>query len=398
MYKVGKEEIEAFSRALLSRDFFKINGSGQEVHHFEEEWKKTTGAKYALTMTSGFAALTSALTAMGVGPGDEVIVPAYTYIASALAVVAAGAIPVIAEVDETLTLDVKDVEKKLSKHTKAVMPVYIQGFPADLDALTVLAKKYGIKIIEDACQADGGQYHGRYLGTIGDAGAYSFNYFKIITSGEGGAMVTNDREIYERALIYHDASAVAFFGDQLNGIEQPLFGGTEFRVSDLTGAVLREQLKRMPGLLSSLRTNRNKLSEALFGGSAVINAAGVKVTQAPSHDIKGDCGTTLPLRFESEKDCRAFCENAGKNGIGLTVPIDTGKHVYTNWTQIMEKRGAYHPAMDPFLMEANKDLQHDYRPDMCPKTLDLLSRTGYVMINPDWGDDDVKQIAAAMLR
>lgn len=398
MYRVGEKETEAFRRALLSRDFFKINSAGREVYNFEEEWKNITGAKYALTMTSGFAALTSALVGMGIGPGDEVIVPGYTYIASALAVVAAGAIPVIAEVDETLTIDVKDVEKKLSKHTKAVMPVYIQGFPAELDALTALSEKHGFGIIEDACQADGGQYHGRYLGTIGDAGAYSFNYFKIITSGEGGALVTNDRKIYERALIYHDASAVAFFGDQLNGIEQPLFGGTEFRVSDLTGAVLREQLKRMPGILSDLRKNRNELSEALFAGKHEINVDGISVTQAPSHDIEGDCGTTLPLRFESSEDCRKFCERAAKNGIGLTVPIDTGKHVYTNWTQIMEKRGALHPAMDPFLMEQNKDLNHNYTPDMCPRTLDLLARTAYIMINPEWSGADAEQIAKSLTR
>ena len=247
MYRIGQEEIEAVARAILSRDFFKINGSGKEVYRFEEEWKKTVGTSYALTMTSGFAALSSALIGMGIGTGDEVIVPAYTYIASALAVTAVGAIPVIAEADETLTLDPADVEKKLSAHTRAVMPVHIQGFPADLDGLKKLSEKYGFRILEDACQADGGMYHGKYLGTIGDAGAFSFNYFKVITAGEGGALVTDDRTIYERALIYHDASAVAFFGDQLDGITQPLFGGTEFRVSDLTGAILREQLKRLPG-------------------------------------------------------------------------------------------------------------------------------------------------------
>ena len=205
MYRIGQEEIDAVGRAILSRDFFKINSAGKEVHNFEEEWKKLTGAKYALTMTSGFAALSSALIGMGIGPGDEVIVPAYTYIASALAITSVGAIPVIAEVDDTLTIDVADVEKKLSPHTKAVMPVYIQGFPADLDALTALAKKHGFKIIEDACQADGGTYHGRYLGTIGDAGAYSFNYFKVITSGEGGALVTGDRTIYERGFLRRPA-------------------------------------------------------------------------------------------------------------------------------------------------------------------------------------------------
>ena len=388
MYRVGKEEIEAFSRAILSRDFFKINGSGQEVYHFDDEWRQTVGARYSLTMTSGFAALTSALIGMGVGPGDEVIVPAYTYIASALAVTATGAIPVIAEADGTLTIDPVDVEKKISKHTKVVMPVHIQGFPSNMDALLKLKEKYGFKILEDACQADGGAYHGRFLGTIGDAGAYSFNYFKIITSGEGGALVTDDRLIYERALIYHDAAAVAFFGNQLDGITEPLFGGSEFRVSDLTGAVLREQLKRLPKLTADLRRNRDALSERVCGAG--------KATEAPSNDIKGDCGTTLSLRFDSADLCRAYQKKCADGGIGTTVPIDTGKHVYTNWTQIMEKRGAFHPLMDPFKMEANKDLNMNYSPDMCPNTLDLLSRTLYVAINPDWTESDLDAIAKVM--
>lgn len=123
------------ARALNSRDFFKINNSGREVYHFEEEWKAITGSKYMLTMTSGYGALTSALIGMGVGPGDEVIVPGYTYIASALAVLATGAIPVIADINETMTLDPADVERRLSSHTKAIMPVHIQGFPSDMDAL-----------------------------------------------------------------------------------------------------------------------------------------------------------------------------------------------------------------------------------------------------------------------
>ena len=388
MYKVGKEEIEAFARAIMSRDFFKINGSGQEVLHFDDEWRQTVGARYSLTMTSGFAALTSALIGMGVGPGDEVIVPAYTYIASALAVTATGAIPVIADVDETLTIDPADVEKKISKHTKVVMPVHIQGFPSNLDALKKLSEKYGFRILEDACQADGGTYHGKYLGTVGDAGAYSFNYFKIITSGEGGALVTDDRTVYERALIYHDAAAVAFFGNQLDGITEPLFGGSEFRVSDLTGAMLREQLKRLPSLLHDLRKNRNALAERVCGAG--------KASQAPSNDIDGDCGTTLSLRFGTAEECRAYQKKCELGGIGSTVPIDTGKHVYTNWTQIMEKRGAMHPAMDPFKMEANKGLQTDYTLDMCPRTLDLLSRTLYVAINPDWTEADLDRIAAVM--
>ncbi len=385
MFRIGQEEIDAVARAILSRDFFKINGSGREVHNFEEEWKATTGTDYALTMTSGFGALTSALIGLGVGPGDEVIVPGYTYIASALAVLAVGAIPVIAEINETMTIDPADVEKKISGATKVIMPVHIQGFPSNMDALKAVAEKYNIAIVEDACQSVGGQYKGQYLGTIGDAGGYSFNYFKVITAGEGGALVTKNRTIYERALIYHDSSAVAFFGDQLNGITEPLFGGTEFRVSDITGAIMREQLKRMPGILSDLRKNRDALA-------AKLTAA----RQAPSNDIAGDCGTTLALRFDSAEECRAFCAKCAEKGIGLTVPLDTGKHVYTNWTQVMEKRGALHPAMDPYKMKENQGLQMDYTMDMCPKTLDLLGRTAYVAISPDWTEDNLNHIASVL--
>lgn len=388
MYRIGQEEIDAVARAINSHDFFKINGAGREVFNFENEWKALSGSEYMITMTSGFAALASGLIGLGIGPGDEVIVPAYTYIASALAVTAVGAIPVIAEVDETLTIDPEDVERKISGYTKAVMPVYIQGFPANLDKLTALSKKYGFKIIEDACQADGGKYRGRYLGSIGDAGAYSYNYFKVITSGEGGALVTNDKTVYERALIYHDAGAVAFFGDQLNGIGTPLFGGTEFRISDITGAILREQLKKMPGILADLRRNKAFLADLVCTNG--------RYKAAPSNDIEGDCGTTLALRFETKEECFALRDKAAAEGVYLTIPIETGKHVYTNWTQIMEKKGALHPRMDPFLFEENRELNHNYTADMCPKTLDLLARTLYVNMHPDLDEKELCRIAKVL--
>ena len=388
MYRIGKEEIDAVARAINSKAFFKINNAGKEVLNFESEWKQTVGSDYALLMTSGFAAIASALIGLGIGPGDEVIVPGYTYIASALAVTSVGAIPVIADIDETLTIDVNEVEKKISSHTKAIIPVHIQGFPCNMDALCAIAEKYNIAIVEDACQADGGEYHGKFLGAIGDVGAYSFNYFKIMTAGEGGALVTSNRRIYERALIYHDASAVAFFGDQLDGINEPLFGGTEYRISDITGAILREQLKKLPALMADLRKNRTALSKLVCGD---------KLTQAPSHDIEGDCGTTLALRFETSEACRTFEANCKANGLGITVPIDTGKHIYTEWTQIMERRGALHPAMDPFKMKENQGLQMDYTKDMCPKTLDYLARTAYISINPDWTEEELNNVAKIIL-
>ncbi len=386
MYRIGQEEIDAAARAIRSGDFFKINGAGREVYHFEQEWKAYSGCDYALFMSSGFAALTSALVGMGIGPGDEVIVPAYTYIATALAVTAVGAIPVIAEVDETLTLSVDDTEKHITARTKAVIPVHIQGFPGNMDGFMALAEKYGIYVLEDACQADGGVYRDRKLGTIGHAGAYSFNYYKVITCGEGGLLATNDRRIYERALIHHDAAAVAFFGDQLDGVSEPVFGGSEFRMSDITGAIMRAQLEKLPGILGDLRRVRAQL----------INALPTKARVIPSYDPDGGCPTTLALRFDSAEATRAFAQACGEAGLGVVIPIDTGKHVYTNWTQIMEKRGALHPAMDPFRMPQNRGAQTDYRADMCPATLDLLARTAYISPDPDWDEKKTAEVSAIL--
>ncbi len=383
MYRIGQEEIDAVARAINTKEFFKINGSGQEVLNFESEWKKYSSSEYCLLMTSGFGAITSALIGLGVGPGDEVIVPGYTYIATALAVTNVGAIPVIADIDETLTLDAAEVEKKITKNTKAIIPVHIQGFPCDMDALSEVAKKYNVAIVEDACQSIGGRYKDKLLGTIGDAGAYSYNYFKVITAGEGGSLVTNNRQIFERALIYHDASAVAFFGTQLDGISEPLFGGTEYRISDITGAILREQLKKLPSIIDDLHKNKFALIEKLKDKNLL----------APSHDSQGDCATTLALRFDSSEKARDFASKCKEEGLGIVIPIDTGKHIYTNWTQIMEKRGALHPLMDPYKMEANKGLQTDYSMDMCPKTLDYLARTAYVAINPDWTEEENSKVA-----
>ena len=381
MYRIGNEEVQALARTLESKQFFKINDAGREVFHFEEEWKKTVGSDYALLMTSGYAALESALVALGIGPGDEVIVPAYTYIATALAVTGAGAIPVITDIDETLTLSPEAVERNISNHTKAIIPVHIMGLPSNMDAIINIARKHGIAVVEDACQSDGGTYRGRFLGSIGDAGAYSFNIFKVITSGEGGALVTNNRTLYERALIYHDASAVAYFGDQLSEVEEPLFGGREYRVSDITGAILREQLKRLPGILSDLRRNCKIIVDNLNGTSPI-----------PYNDFDGACCVAAAFRFDSEEKCRNFASKMGEKGYHLQIPFDTGRHVYYDWSQILQRRGAFHPSMDPFRMKENQGLNMNYSPDMCSESLDILKRTAYLDINPDWTDEELLKV------
>ena len=382
MYRIGQEEKDAVARVIDSKELFKVNDGPQETYHFEEELKTYFGTQNTILMTSGQAALTSALIGMGIGPGDEVIVPAYTYIATAMAVVAVGAIPVIAEIDDTLMIDPIDVERKITDRTKVILPVHMQGYPCNMEALLDIAKRHDLRILEDACQAVGASYHGKYVGTIGDAGAFSFNYFKIISAGEGGALLTDDRKLFEKALIYHDSSAIAYFGNQLDSFTTPTFCGVEYRTNEITAAILREQLKKLDGIVHDLRKNKKLLCQAL----------GKKANIIPSNDADGESAMNCTLRFESAEAALRFSQNAS----GVTLPINTGKHVYSNWDVIMEKRGAANPLMDPFLMQANH--VPDYRPDMCQKSLDILSKCAHFGIDPDWTEEQITERAAELLR
>ena len=383
MYRIGQPEIDAVAAVINSKRFFKTDTELKMVYRVEQQLKGITGAEYSILMTSGTAALISALIGLGIGPGDEVIVPAYTYIASAMAVLAVGAIPVPVEINESCTIDPEEIERNITPQTRAVMPVHIQGFPCDMDAICAIAQKHGLKIVEDACQADGGSYHGRRLATIGDAGAFSFNYYKIVSAGEGGALITNDRQIYERALIYHDASAISYFGDQLKDFSEPVFVGTEYRANEMTAAIMTAQLDRLEGILCDLRRNKK----------IILDTVGDKYRAIPSNDIEGDCGTTAAFIFDTEAEAKAFEAKVR----GSWRPINTGKHVYSNWTFIGEnRRGAVNPAIDPFLLPQNAGLRHNYSRDMCPRTLDILSRTVYIGINPDMSEQQVLDFAKSL--
>lgn len=380
MYRMGKEEIEAVTRVIESKKLFKTMGT--ETASFEREMRELLKVDHAVAMTSGMAALISALIGMGVGPGDEVIVPAYTYIATAFAVLSTGAIPVVAEIDESLMLDADDVENKISPRTKVILPVHMKGYPANMDKIMAVANKHNLMVLEDSCQAVGGSFGGKRLGTIGDAGAFSFNYFKNITAGEGGAMLTNDKKIFEKGLIYHDSCAVAYFGDQMQDFSTDVFCGAEYRTNEITSAILRVQLTRLDGILSDLRKNKKLLKEALAG----------QYKFAPVNDPEGDCAATITFQFETPEEAKALCDKVK----GLSIPAYVDKHVYCYWDAIFEKRGAAHPLMNPFNMEANKNAP-EYTKDMCQKSFDILARSVQMNISPDWSKEKIEEIAKELI-
>src|SRR5581483_9278308 len=197
--ELGDEEMAALERVVRGKNVFRYYGVGdgpQETEEFEREFAEHMGARHALCVNAGSSALICGLIGGGVGPGDEVIVPAYTWNATPNAVIAAGALPVLAEVDESLTLDPSDVERKLSSRTKAILPVHMRGAPADMGALSELSERRGLALVEDVCQSCGASFEGRQLGTFGDAGAFSLQFNKIITTGEGGVMITDRDDLY----------------------------------------------------------------------------------------------------------------------------------------------------------------------------------------------------------
>ncbi len=391
MYIIGEEEVAAVKRVIDSKQLFRYRGGeGGESEQFEAEWSKKIGVKYTVAVTSGTAALICGLVGMGIGPGDEVIVPAYTFMATALAALAVGAVPILAEVNSSLTIDPADVEKKITPRTKVIIPVHMVGLPCDMDAIMDIAARHDLLVLEDACQADGGSYGGKRLGSIGHAGAFSYNHFKIMTCGEGGALVTNDREIYERALIFHDGGCS--FRDHADKINAAFFAGWNFRINEILSAILRVQLTRLDGMLEAMLTEKRIMIQELDGrGPFTFN---------PIHDVEGDCGTTLALQLKSESMMRTFLKKLAEAGVNASSPIDSGRHVYTNWEPVMEKQGSHNPAFNAY--ELAPDAAH-YSTEMCPVTLDVLSRTIYLYTNPERSRADlnvmieqVKQAAAQL--
>ncbi|MFP4511099.1 MAG: DegT/DnrJ/EryC1/StrS family aminotransferase [Spirochaetaceae bacterium] len=395
MYTIGNEEVEAVRRVAERKQTFRYgdpaSGHGNEVVHFEEEWANHIGVPHVLATTSGTASLICALAAFGIGPGDEVIVPGYTYIATALAVTNVGAIPVIVDIDESCTMDPSALEAAIGPRTRAVIPVHMQGMPCDLGRILAIAKKHDLLVAEDACQAVGGSYQGKHLGTWGDAGAFSFNHYKILSAGESGAFVTSKASYYERAFIQHDGGCSLW--PEVVGMTEDIFGGGNFRSNEFAAAILREQLKRLPGILDHLSASKR----AFVSGLSLPDSIRI----APVHDLDGDCGVQTLLTAESPDVCRRALEALNNAGVPAVTPADSNRHIYANWQPIMNRRGAHHPALDPFRMAENAECRSSYAPDMLPQTLSVLDRSIMIMHSTDWDAserDRMVEVTSRVLR
>ena len=232
-----------------------------KAKELEEAICETFGCKHAQLVSSGTAALTTAMCALGIGYGDEIILPSFTFVASFEAVLSVGAVPVFVDVDETLTLSPEAVKNAITPKTKCIMPVHMCGSMADMDALQAICKEHNLILLEDACQSIGGTYKGKKLGTIGDAGTFSFDFVKTITCAEGGAVMTNREDVYIKSDGYSDHGHDHIGKDR--GAETHPFVGYNFRISELHAAVGLAQIKKLDNFLSIQKKNHTALKNAL---------------------------------------------------------------------------------------------------------------------------------------
>ncbi len=325
-YWYGKEEIEAALEVLNKGYLFRYGNETDpaflhRVSDLEKAFASYCDAKYALATSSGTSALIVALQAMGLKRGDEIIVPAYTFVASYSAPVFLGIVPVLAEIDESLTLDPDDIEHRITPRTRAIMPVHMLGNQCDMDRIMEIANKHNLMVIEDSCQAAGASYHNRKTGSIGQMGAFSLNLFKTINSGDGGLVITDDQELYESAFASHDQGHFPNrFGVEVGSRK---IMGLNFRMNEITAAVALAQLAKLDKILNALREKK-----AMFK-SLISELDGFKFRTL--NDPDGECATLCTLIFNSREEAERI-----STALGSKTVDQSGWHVYFNMEHVME--------------------------------------------------------------
>jgi dTDP-4-amino-4,6-dideoxygalactose transaminase len=385
--EVGDEEIAAVTEVLRRKKMFRFLLTDEDSYAFrlEAAFREFTNSQYALSVTGGTTALVTALVGLGISTGDEVIVPAYTYIATAAAVLSVGAIPVIADVDDTLTLDPHDVERKITPLTRCVIPVHMRGWPAQMDEIMDVAQRHSILVLEDVAQAVGGEYHGRKLGSLGHAGIFSFQHYKVITSGEGGMVITDDERVFRRAACKHD-SAMSFWKKE--DAWEP-FAGENARMCELRAAVGYVQFQRLAGILARTRATKKRIL------SQIIDVPGIRPVR--SADAEGDCGIVLGLYLSSAQEAQRFSRALAAEGVGNGTIYNKeipDRHIYSYWDYVMNKWSADRTGY-PWAPEFYKG-NVEYSPDMCPRSLDYLGRVLTISLSQRWTEEDADDVAAAI--
>jgi dTDP-4-amino-4,6-dideoxygalactose transaminase len=376
VHHMDDEELQAVTRVVRSRSLFRYYGVDLqgEVAGFESEFAHFLGVPHALAVSSGTGALHVALAALGVGPGQEIIIPAYLWVAVVAAVVNLGAIPVLVDIDETFCLDPMDVQRRITPRTAGVIAVHMSGAPADAPALLRLARARGLFLLEDCAQCAGGSIAGKKVGTFGDMGIFSFQMNKNMSSGEGGCIVTANRRLYHRAIACHDIG-LARDAEGRAILDNPDLSswGRGYRMDELRAAILRVQLQKLPSIIAHMRGSKYRVRKAL------ARYPGVHLRRII--DTEGDTGCFLIVTFEDYETAkkvnlalRAEGISTSSQGINNVVMTDWGLHIYSNIFSLVNQV-AVDQRVFPWKLAENQGSQLSFTRGTCPVADSLFERS-----------------------
>jgi 8-amino-3,8-dideoxy-alpha-D-manno-octulosonate transaminase len=376
IHHMGEEEVDAAVRVLRSRSPFRYYGVDLqgEVQAFEEEFAAFLGISHCLAVNSGTGALHLALAALGVGPGQEVILPAYMWVSVAAAVVNLGAIPILADIDDTFCLDPAAVEAQITPRTAGIIVVHMSGAPANIEAIQKVARQHGLFLLEDCAQCAGGSVHGKKVGTFGDMAIFSFQMNKNMTSGEGGCVVTNDPRLYNRTVACHDTGYARDSAGRaiLDDLDLCLWG-RGYRLDELRASILRIQLKKLPVITSHMRRSKYRIRKALEQYP--------QVSLRRIMDPEGDTGCFLLTTFqdpetaqEINRALRAEGIVTFAQGVNNIVMTQWGLHIYYNIASLVNKTSV-DERNSPWSLAENSQSHPEYRKGTCPYADSLFERS-----------------------
>jgi 8-amino-3,8-dideoxy-alpha-D-manno-octulosonate transaminase len=349
---------------LFRYEFGAQRGDVWKVKQFEEAFANYTGAGHAQAVTSGTAALKVALAALGVGAGDEVITQGFTFVATWEAIFDVGAIPVFAEVDETLNMDPVDLEKKITDKTAAIIPVHMLGAPARIEEIMEIANRHNIPVIEDTAQAAGGRLNGKYLGTFGACGTFSFDSVKTMTTGEGGMVITNSEDLWRAMSEYHDHGHDHAVNPGGRGGEGRRFIGFNYRMMEIQGAIGLAQLAKLDSMIVEQKKNKALLKEAAgkISGVSFRNIL----------DEEGDSATFLAFMLPDSERAAQVNQILRDNGAGAINFGENTWHFYPQWEHLLDAKT---PSENGWPFSAHGKRRVVYDPEGLPQSTGIMSRT-----------------------
>jgi len=387
---LGDEELALLTEVIRNQLPFREYGKGTPhmVRDFEKSARSYFNMPYALATATGSGSFFSAMAGLGIGPGDEVIIPSFGWLTDFNAPVLAGATPVFADIDRTLCMDPQDLERKITDRTKAVIVIHYQGACGLVDQYLEIAKRHGIFVIEDCAQACGASYRGQKLGSFGDVACFSFQQNKVMTTGDGGLLLARDQRIFERAVRYHDLGMVrpslqAQWGDALS---EPHFVGSQFRMNEFTGAVALAQLRKLDDkVIEVTRQQSREIKRKLLA-----TCPGIRFRS--TGDDQGDANIILMMDLQNSK--RALWLNNALLAEGIrTGPASNCQNLLDS--ELVQKHRQVHPLLPPFGPGCPGE-HVEYSPSQCPNTNDIYNSMVCVALTPSLVESDVRDIAGAI--